>query len=265
MSVELTKLAELQKTFFAAMRGVAEQTDHLMPALALGLNATPATGLAIYQNAYSARLREALENDHPQLGNYLGDQLWRQLCAGYIAAHPSKVGSLRYFGASLPAYMSGVEPFSHSPQTAELAHFERQLLDCFDAADAPLATWQSLLATPPELWPSLCPQFHPSVQLHDANWNSVEIWRALKAEHVPPEAVASDAHWLLWRDDELITRFRSLEPDEVHAYTHFRAGGDFAGLCDQLQDRHEAQAVPAIALGLLQRWCLEGLVTDWRA
>ena len=260
MSLEL---AELQKTFFAAMRGVAEQTDHLMPALALGRNATPAIGLAIYQNAYSARLREALENDHPQLGNYLGDELWQQLCAGYIAAHPSKVSSLRYFGASLPGYMAEVEPFSNSPQTAELAQFERQLLDCFDAADAPLATWQCLLAKPLELWPSLCPQFQPSVQLLSANWNSVEIWRALKVEQVPPEAAATGAHWLLWRDDELITRFRSLEPDEANAYAHFRAGGDFAGLCDQLQDRHEAHAVPAIALRLLQRWCLEGWVTAW--
>ena len=258
-----TELAELQKTFFASMRSVAAQTEHLMPALAPGHHATPEIGLAIYQNAYSARLREALENDHPLLGKYLGDALWQQLCAGYIAAHPSKVRSLRDFGASLPGYMAVTEPFSNNPQTAELALFERRLLDCFDAADAPLATWQFLLATPPELWPTLCPQFHPSVQLHRADWNSVEIWRALKADQIPPEATAVSAHWLLWRDPELVTRFRCLEPDETQAYAHFCVGEDFASLCEALQERHQAETVPGIALGLLQRWCLEGWLRAW--
>lgn len=259
-----TALAELQKTFFASMRGVAVQTEHLMPALAPGRHATPTIGLAIYQNAYSARLREALANDHPLLGKYLGDALWHQLCAGYIAAHPSNVRSLRDFGASLPGYMAATEPFRNSPQTAELALFERRLLDCFDAADAPLATWQSLLTTAPELWPTLCPQFHPSVQRHRADWNSVEIWRALKAEQVPPEPHAVSANWLLWRDPGLVSRFRCLEPDETQAYAHFCACGDFAGVCEALQEHHAAQTVPGIALGILQRWCSEGWVTAWR-
>ena len=255
------ELVELQKTFFASMRGGV--ADNLMPALALGRFATPKVGLAIYQNAYSARLREALENDHPQLGKYLGDELWQQLCAGYIALHPSNVRSLRDFGASLPGYMTITAPFSDMPQTAELATFERRLLDCFDAADAPLATWQALLSLPAERWPNLCPQFHPSVQLQPVQWNSVEIWRALKAEQEPPELSPASAHWLLWRDQEQITRFRALGADEVQAYAHFCAGGDFASLCEALQVQHEAEAVPGLALGLLQRWCLEGGVSAW--
>lgn len=256
-----TELAELQKTFLASMRGASP--DNLMPTLAPGRTGTPELGLGIYQNAYSARLREALENDHAQLGKYLGDDLWQQLCAGYIAAHPSKVRSLRDFGASLPGYMAVAEPFCHSPQSAELAEFERRLLDCFDAADAPLASWQSLLTTPAERWPSLCPQFHPSVQVHRVKWNSVEIWRALKVGQIPPELSTVPSDWLLWRDQEQVTRFRALSADEGRAYAHFRAGQDFAGLCETLQESHAAEAVPAIALGLLQRWCLEGCVSGW--
>lgn len=262
------ELIELQKAFLASMRGADTDkavSDKLMPLLALGRKATPQLGLKIYQNAYSARLREVLENDHPQLGKYLGDDLWHQLCDGYITAHPSNVRSLRDFGASLPSYMSNAEPFSSSPQTAELAAFERRLLDCFDAADAPLATWQALLATPPERWSNLCPQFHPSVQLHHTRWSSVEIWRALKSEGMPPELCPASADWLLWRDREQVTRFRSLTPDELQAYTHFCAGGNFASLCELLQERHEAQAVPGIALGLLQNWCQEDVISAWGA
>ena len=254
-------LAELQKTFLASMRGAS--SDHLKPALAPGRNGTPELGLGIYQNAYSSRLREALENDHPQLGKYLGDELWQQLCAGYITAHPSKVRSLRDFGASLPGYTTVTEPFCNNPQIAELAEFERRLLDCFDAADARLATWQSLLTTPAERWPKLCPQFHPSVQLQRVEWNSVEIWRALKAEQIPPAPTKADAAWLLWRDQEQVTRFRVLTADEAQAYAHFCAGNDFAFVCETLQEQHDAEAVPGIALEMLQRWCLEGCVTSW--
>ena len=265
------ELVELQTAFLASMRGAMANnalsdkalSEKLMPALALGRYATPELGLAIYQNAYGARLREVLENDHPQLGNYLGDKLWQQLCTGYISAHPSNVRSLRDFGASLPSYMSVAEPFSSSPETTELAAFERRLLDCFDAADAPLATWQSLLATPPERWPNLCPQFHPSVHLHRTEWNSVEIWRALKAEQAPPELCPAHADWLLWRDRELVTRFRSLSRDEAQAFAHFHAGGDFASLCEALQERLEPEAVPGIALGLLQSWCNEDVISAW--
>ena len=41
-------------------------------------------GLAIYANAYSARLREALESDQPVLSHYLGDKLWASFCEGFI-------------------------------------------------------------------------------------------------------------------------------------------------------------------------------------
>ena len=267
MSVEL---AELQKAFLASMRAAADNVaaNKIMSALAPGRYATPEIGLAIYQNAYGARLREVLENDYPQLGKYLGDDLWGQLCAGYISAYPSNVRSLRDFGASLPRFLATSEPFSNNPQIAELAAFERRLLDCFDAADAPLATWQSLLTTPPEQWPNLCPQFHPSAYLHHAQWNTVEIWRALKAEpkdsdNGPPELCAARADWLLWRDCEQVTRFRSLGTDEAQAYAHFCAGGNFASVCEVLQERHQAEAVPGVALGLLQSWCMEDLIRAW--
>ncbi len=262
------ELAALQTAFLAAMRAASSEksvSDKLISTLALGRHATPGLGLAIYQNAYGARLREVLENDHPQLGKYLGDDLWYPLCDGYIRAHPSQVRSLRDFGAALPSYMTTAEPFRSSPQTAELAAFERRLLDCFDAADAPLTTWQALLATPPERWPNLCPQFHPSVQLHHTQWNSVEIWRALKAEQAPPELCSARADWLLWRDREQVTRFRSLSSEEAQAFAHFHAGGDFARLCEALQERHAAEAVPGIALGVLQGWCNEDVISAWNA
>jgi hypothetical protein len=256
-----TALAEMQKAFLADMRGTAPgaATAHL----AQNSGIAPTTGLAIYRNAYAARLREALENDHPVLGQYLGDDLWAQLCDGYLAAHPSRVRSLRHFGESLPDYLASIEPFAASPQVAELAQLERRLLDCFDAADAPLADWQQLLSMPEADWPGLRLRFHPSLQsLHHA-WNSIDIWNALKAGETPPPALRGTTQWLLWRDMERITRFRSMAAEESIAFHYFLHGGDFAGVCEALLQAHPPEAVPGVAIGVLRRWCDDGVVMRW--
>ncbi|MES2670169.1 MAG: DNA-binding domain-containing protein [Pseudomonadota bacterium] len=258
-------LAELQRAFLADMRGLVP--DAAMEHLASG-GIPAATGIAIYRNAYAARLREALENDHPILGRYLGDALWARMCDGYIAAYPSRVRSLRHFGESLPEYLAGAEPFSASLQLAELARLERRLLDCFDAADADRTDWQSLLEMPHTDWPGLRLRFHPSVQYLRHAWNSIEIWNALKQDTMPPAAVREAGHdtsdWLLWRDDERITRFRSMAFDESLALRHFLYGGDFAGVCELLLQAHPPEAVPGAAIGLLRQWCDGGLVQCWR-
>lgn len=255
-------LADLQRTFLATMRGGDDRS--LLQQLAPGRHASPEVGLAIYRNAYESRQREALESDHPVLGTYLGDELWMRLCAGYIAAHPSTVRSLRHFGDFLPGYLCTAEPFAANPQSAELAKLERQLLDCFDAADAERAQWNTLLATPEADWPGLRLRFHPSVQQHFVAWNSVEIWRALKDGQTPPHAApATSSDWLVWRDTELVTRFRSMDEEESAAIAHFLQDGDFSGLCERLLSWHGADSVPAQALRMLNGWCLEGLISHW--
>ena len=130
----MSKLADLQRDFLAALRDGDRQ---LLPKLATDRGLAGELGLGIYVNAYGARQCEALEGDHALLGRYLGDTLWEQLCSGYIAAHPSRYRSLRRFGDLLPEYLRRAQPFATQPQIAELATFERRLLDIFDAGDAP--------------------------------------------------------------------------------------------------------------------------------
>lgn len=151
-------------------------------------NIDRATRLNIYQNAYHVRLRECIETDHPMLGLYLGDELFEQMIMGYIRRHPSRYPSLRQFGMRLPEFLAQTWPFCSHPIIAEIASFERRLMDAFDAADSSLATLGDLQKLPAEQWPDLRLAFHPSLGLFEARWNSVESWRALKHEQTPPEA-----------------------------------------------------------------------------
>jgi hypothetical protein len=199
------------------------------------------------------------------LGAYLGDERWETLCSGYIDAHPSRVRSLRDFGNALPAYLGEAESFRVHPQLGELARFERALLDSFDAADDPRADWAQLQAIPPDQWPALRMRLHRSVRVHRARHASVAIWQAIKAEQTPPaySGIEDAVDWVLWRDEDGVGRFRSLERERAAAFDCCRHGGSFAELCELLAIAHPAEDVPARVLGHLQDWCGQGWVAHW--
>ena len=221
------------------------------------------TGLSIYANAYRSRLHETLESDHPMLALYLGDELWVQFCNGYINAHPSRHRSLRHFGNSGTAWLSSTPPFSDHPVIAELAIFERTLLDVFDAADAPRIDWPAMQALDAVAWPGLQLRFHPSVRLLPTSTNAVEIWRAMKDGQSPAGAAASVyPARLLWRDEERVSRFRPVNADEQIALAAgLVEAHDFASMCERLALHHPAGEVPALAIGFLRRWFDEGIIS----
>lgn len=217
--------------------------------------------LQIYRNAYRLRLRETLDTDHEILGHYLGDELFELMVNGYIDRHPSTYRSLRQFGDALPEFLRQEPPFAEYPQLAELAAFERRLLTSFDAADAQRIEIAALAALPPADWPAMRLRFHPSVQLFRADWNSVEMWQALKAEESPPVAMPQpDSWWLLWRGDDRLTQFRSVAQEEADSLQHFLHGGNFSGVCEYLLGAWSEEAVAARALELLSGWLSCGLV-----
>jgi len=211
--------------------------------------------LQIYGNAYRLRLRETIDTDHEILGLYLGDDWFEQMVQDYIAAHPSHFASLRQFCDALPEFLRTQPPFNEHPILAEIAAFERQLLAAFDAGEAPRLSWAALQSLAPTQWPSLRLRFHPSVQLFKGQWNAVESWRALKnAQPPPPATLGETAHWLLWRNHENLTEFRSLPADELALLQGFLHGVSFDDLCTSLLQWHRADDVPNAAMMILHSW-----------
>lgn len=259
----MSELAALQTEFLRAMAAPGHPA-RLPAGLATGQGIPAELGMGIYRNAYNARLREALGNDHPMLALRLGEAAWNRLCLDYIAAHPSRLRSLRGFGESLPAYLRESARHAAAPDLWELAAFERALLDSFDAADAEPASWDALQAVPPEGWPALVPAFVPSLRRLRMRCNSVEAWVALKAGDAPPPPQSGGVRdWLVWRDPDLLTRFRSLDAVEALAVDHLLEAGDFSSLCEALRAVQAEDSVPATALGLLARWCSDGCIAAW--
>jgi hypothetical protein len=223
--------------------------------------------LGIYQNAYISRLRETIDTDHPMLGSYLGDNLFDQLVPAYIEKYPSIYPSLRDFCQHIPEFLRNNPPFSQHPILAELAVFEQILITAFDAADAEPVRPDILSTIPPDSWPTMKLGFRPCLQIFQAHWNSVETWQHLKQEQQPSAALELEtpAQWILWRNTDLLTEFRSLQTDEAMLLDLALKGGDFAEMCDELLTVHDEDKVAMRAFTILRQWIEQGLVAKVRS
>jgi len=216
-------------------------------------------GLAIYHNAYRARLLDALREDYPTLHQWLGDDEFERLAQAYLRAHPSQHYSLRWLGARLPAFIEGHLVAEQSAPLAELARLEWAFTLAFDAADGEPLTLEAMASLPPAEWPSLQVRLLPSAQWLPCHYNSLALWRAVKAEaedFPASQPLAQEEVCLIWRQ-ALVSRYRSLGAAEAAAlHGMSQQGWNFAELCSELAA--SSDAAPLQAATWLRQWIDEG-------
>ena len=246
------ELSSIQTKFMDCLLG--EENDFLESIESSG-NITVAKRLHIYKHAFSARFIEAIETDHPILGTYLGDDLFDRMVKGYIEAVPSTFTSLRQYADALPSYLAKKAPFSEHPIISEIAHFERLLLSSFDAKDEASIDFARLTELEPEKWPDLVLRFHPSLQVFNCQWNSVEAWQAIKRDENPPEAIKQKGIcWLIWRNQDRLTQFRSIEKIEYEVLNAFIKGDTFSTICENLIGQIPDNEIPERTISLIKPW-----------
>jgi hypothetical protein len=218
--------------------------------------------LAIYAEAYRARLTEALASNYPALAKLLGTGDFATLAGRYIATHVSRRPSIRCYGDHLPRFLAADAGYRDVPLLAELAAWEWAMTEVFDAADASAIAAEALARVPPEEWAELRFSIQPAVRLLELRWNVPPLWKALTGEqpHPPHELAPQPQAWLLWRDG-LQVMFRSLGAQEAAALRVAMNGGSFGELCVGLGERLDAAQVPAQAAAYLRGWLEAGLIT----
>ncbi len=224
--------------------------------------------LSIYGTAYRMRLQEVLGVNFSKLHILLGDDNFEHLTRDYIRMHPSQHPNVRWFGGELAAFLDGTRPYADQPVLAEMATFEWALAKAFDAADAPCATPEDLMAVAPENWGEIRLEFHPSVQLLHLHWNVPPIWSQLEQDDEAgpdaPERSQVPVSWLMWRQRDLVQQWRSLDVDEAWAFSKAQQGSRFAEICSGLEEWIDARDLALHAAGMLKRWLTDGLVSTVR-
>jgi len=249
----MSRLRELQEDFTAYLldqpNGMAERARGTAKAdVGLLLN--------VYRHAYSARLLEVLATDYAKLKALAGEAEFERLGRAYIAAHPSRSFSARWFGAGLAGFLAVTPPFAERPALAAMASFEWAIATAFDAADAPAEPLAALAAVPPSAWPGMRLHPHPTVTRIDLDLDAPRLWLRLERGEAAceiPAPATEPAAWLVWRMG-LDVQFRALPPDEAWAFDAMRRGVDFASICEGLCNFVATDQAAYRAAELVKTW-----------
>lgn len=253
-------LADLQRAFQDFLQSSG---DHPFAAAVRDTRkADRVTLLDVYRDGYALRLIEVLTSDYPGVMAMAGQAEFDYMARAYIAAHPSRHPSVRWFGRSLADFLAATPPFNATPDASEMARFEWLLGEVFDAPDAAAIGADGLIALPPEAWETLSFSPLPSLRLMSFDFNVPQAWQRRDEQepgNLEVERTAEPTVWVIWRP-QFTSNFRSLEADEAAMLGALVEGRSFPELCESLVAYVGEEQAAARAAGLLRAWVEEGMI-----
>ena len=144
---------------------------------------------------------------------------------------------------------------------ARWPRFEWAKGELLDAADSPVVGIEDIAAIPPDRWAAILPQLKPAVRRLALEWNVPSLWNAFDRGEAPPVPARTDraVDWLLWRED-IVIRWRSIDPDEAWALQCCADGEDFGSICTGLCERVGEDAAAFRAATYLKQWAADGVL-----
>lgn len=256
-------LADLQRAF---QDYLFTSSDRFSTSVRETRKADRETLLGVYRDGYALRLIEVLTNDYPGLIAMAGPDDFDYMARAYIAAHPSKHQSVRWFGRHLADFLATTEPFNGNLAASEMARFEWALGDAFDAPDGAPIDAQSVMSVPPEAWETLVFAPISSLQLIDFTFEIAQAWQRRDEQepgNLEVEPAEEPSTWVIWRP-EFNTNFRSMTADEAAAMRALVEGRSFPELCESLVPFIGEDEAANRAAGLLRAWVEEGMIGAFR-
>lgn len=197
-------LAALQAWFQRQLMATGDAPDWPVAELiAPSRRCTPAERLAVYQNAYVARLLECLQAEFPAVRHAVGDEAFRDLALAHFQRHPPRSYTLGQLGAAFAETLAALRPprDGHAPDFADflfqLASYERAVSEVFDAAgpethppalDKSLPERGSLPTATPDQWNGCRLEFFACVRPFSADFpvheytTSARRWASFRQE-----------------------------------------------------------------------------------
>jgi len=209
--------------------------------------------MQIYFDAYRLRLVEILTVHYEALTHLIGNESFEQLGLEYLAAYPSKVPNIRYFGDRFTLFLQQSTIGQQQPQFIEMAEFEWILAKAIDAADMPIANTNAIAEIKPDDWPAIRLQLHPSVSVCWFYWNVTSVWQAIKDKTELPawQKENQPLPCIIWRKDQ-ISYYQAVQPWLGEIIVGFQETKSFAQICEQLTALIDEDSVPTHMVEALQ-------------
>jgi len=223
------------------------------------------TLLGVYRDAYTLRLIEVLTIDYPGVMAMAGPADFDYMARAYIAAHPSRHPSVRWFGRGLADFLAATPPFDGSQAVIDMARFEWAMGDAFDGPDAQPIAADALMTLQPEVWETLSFAVLPSLHRLTLTFDAPQAWQRRDEDepgNLEVEPSAGPTDWVIWRPERM-TNFRSLEPDEAVLLDALIAGQPFPDLCESIVPMVGEDQAMARAASLLRVWVEGGMIASF--
>jgi Putative DNA-binding domain len=263
MSANAGSLGDLQRAFQDYLLASSES---FQAAVRDTRKASRITLLDVYRDGYALRLIEALTTDYPGLMAMAGPADFDHMARAYIANHPSRHPSIRWYGKGVADFLGTTPPYSRTPAAAEMARFEWALGEAFDSPDVTPVGADALMALPPEAWETLCFAPLPSLRRLTLEFDVPQAWQRrheVEPGNLEVERANQPVRWAIWRP-ELVSNFRSLDDDDAALLDALAEGHPFPALCEVVEPFTGEEQAPARAAGLLRAWVEGGLIAEFR-
>lgn len=172
--------------------------------------------LAVYGNAYYARLLECLRDEFPALVQAVGESAFDGLAFGYLQHHPPHSYTLSELGDEFPKYLRATRPDDGEPQPnwtdflIELAELERLYAEVFDGPGPErtgLLRPETLEAIDGQQWPQAKLVVVPWLHLKQFQYPVHEYASAVRVrEQQPPPPDAESTFLAITRRDYVVRR-----------------------------------------------------------
>ncbi|WP_052135076.1 HvfC/BufC N-terminal domain-containing protein [Sphingomonas sp. 37zxx] len=257
----MTQLLHVQNDFLACL------LDDSAP-LPSGWNARRAAGMAVYRNAYRARLIDVLRDTFERTARLVGDDAFLQAAAHHLIMHPPTNWTIDLAGEGFAHTCA--ELFANDPDVAEVAWLEWEMHRAFTAADSEPLTLADFTAATADFhagqWDELRLALIPSIALRPVTHDLVRLWETL-ADPLQVSEVAKlrQPTWVLvWREGEQ-PAFGLVPQAEGLALAVLQRGGTFGGVCAALLNHADAADAAAMAAAMLLNWLEIGLIATIEA
>jgi hypothetical protein len=254
-------LDDLQRWMLAAVMDPTYAADgEIQAAILPSRQQSAGERLAVYQNAYFARLLEVLREQFPCTRFAAGEKVFDQLALGYLQMHPPHSYTLAHLADHLSEHLDATRPADWGEFLVELVRLEHAIDRVFDG---PGSEGTAPFAFPADASESLRLSFVPGFELHAFRYPVSAYYTAWKAGSEPGWPESREQFVALLRRDYIVRR-HELSSAQHRLLQCLQAGTTLGEALASIADSSEGESLDVLASSV-RDWFIQWTASDFFA